>query len=68
MTHAELKEWRKDNKYSQARLAKDLHVDVMTISRWERANRSIPPFLHLALRCLELEGNGQVTKSKKERR
>lgn len=56
MTSDELKEWREVNGYSQAKLAKALTVDVMTVSRWERGVRSIPPFLGLALRCIELEG------------
>ena len=56
MTSDELKKWREVNGYSQARLAKVLAVAVMTVSRWERGVRAIPPFLRLALRCLELEG------------
>ena len=58
MTSDELRKWREVNGYSQARLAKALAVAVMTISRWERGVRAIPPFLHLALRFLELEGGG----------
>jgi DNA-binding transcriptional regulator YiaG len=58
MTSDELRKWREVNGYSQARLAKALAVAVMTVSRWERGVRAIPPFLHLALRLLELEGGG----------
>ena len=58
MTSDELRKWREVNGYSQARLAKALTVAVMTVSRWERGVRAIPPFLHLALRFLELEGGG----------
>lgn len=58
MTSDELKKWREGNGYSQAKLAKALAVAVMTVSRWERGVRAIPPFLRLALRCLELEGGG----------
>jgi transcriptional regulator with XRE-family HTH domain len=61
MTRTELKRWRMDNDYSQAHLARCLGVAVMTISRWETGTRTIPVFLHLALRCLELEG-GESTK------
>jgi transcriptional regulator with XRE-family HTH domain len=69
MTHNELKKWRIKNNYSQSQLAKALGTHVMTVSQWERNIRSIPSFLHLALRCLELEG-GESTKgkSKQERR
>lgn len=50
-----MKKWRADNGYSQSLLAKALGVAVMTVSRWETGLRSIPSFLHLALRCLESE-------------
>ncbi len=63
MTKNELKQWRANNGYSQSRLAKALDVAVMTISRWETGLRTIPTFLHLALRCLELEG-GEIEKGK----
>jgi transcriptional regulator with XRE-family HTH domain len=68
MNRDELKKWRQRNGYSQGQLAKVLGVDVMTVSRWERGVREIPSFLHLALRCLELEGS-HISKGKtKERR
>mgnify|MGYP003759421363 CR=1 FL=1 len=53
MTNEELKHWRAVNGYSQAALAKALGVASMTVSRWEMGIRTIPPFLHLALKCLE---------------
>jgi transcriptional regulator with XRE-family HTH domain len=53
MMPVQLKKWRRENGYSQNQLAKVLDVDVMTVSRWERGVRSIPPFLHLALECLK---------------
>lgn len=73
MTKDELKEWRKLNGYSQGGLAKALAVHIMTVSRWERGTREIPPFLRLALRCLELEGGKEDTgtfgyKAKKTRK
>jgi transcriptional regulator with XRE-family HTH domain len=69
MTHNELKKWREKKGYSQSELAKALGTHVMTVSQWERNIRTIPTFLHLALRCLELEG-GELKKgkTKKERR
>jgi len=63
MTKYELKQWREEHGYSQAMLAKALGVAVMTVSRWETGLRAIPVFLHLALRCMELEG-GELTKGK----
>jgi DNA-binding XRE family transcriptional regulator len=57
MTPIELKQWRKTNGYTQTRLAKALDVYQVTIARWENDVRKIPSFLHLALRCLELEGD-----------
>jgi len=63
MTPDELKQWRKTNGYSQGLLAIALGVIPFTVSRWERGVRVIPSFLHLALRCLELEG-GELQKNK----
>jgi hypothetical protein len=42
-----------------------LGVKKTTVYRWEKAMRGIPPFLHLALRCLELEGGDLKKKGKK---
>ncbi len=68
MKKEELKLWRTYRGYSQAALAKALGVAVMTVSRWETGLRTIPSFLHLALRCLELEGGGISRGKTKERR
>ena len=56
MTKDDLKKWRGRNNYSQAKLAKDLGVAVMTVSRWETGNRTIPVYLKLALNWIEYEG------------
>ena len=66
MTGDELKKWREANGYSQSGLAKDLAVHTMTVSRWERGVREIPPFLHLALKYLEMQAKGK-TKKRKEK-
>lgn len=75
MTNEELKYWRAEHGYSQGTLAKALSVHIMTISKWERGIRELPPFLRLALRALELEG-GEIhnkggkkakTKTRKEK-
>jgi len=71
MKPSELLKWRKQNGYSQITLGKALGVSTITVYRWEKAMREIPSFLHLALRCLELEGGESIvkgTKKKKERR
>lgn len=56
MTPEQLKQWRKHNGYTQDALAKVLGVGQVCVARWETGVRKIPTFLHLALRCLELEG------------
>jgi transcriptional regulator with XRE-family HTH domain len=56
MTADELKAWRRTNGCSQSLLAQALGITTQTVSRWERETREISSFLHLALRCLELEG------------
>ena len=67
MTPGELREWRQINGYSQTRLARELKVDVMTVSRWERGIRKeIPPFLELALQALECKGGEKEKKETKK--
>jgi DNA-binding XRE family transcriptional regulator len=58
MLSEELKIWRIKNNYSQRQLAKALGVTNITISRWERGEREIPSFLHLALKPLKKKGGG----------
>jgi DNA-binding XRE family transcriptional regulator len=53
MTKDELRAWRKQGGLKQRELAQLLGVKNLAISRWERGERSIPPFLHLALEALE---------------
>ena len=67
----ELKKWRTRRRLSQTELGELLGVNLMTVYRWEAGVCRIPPFLHLALRCLEREGGGgevRGEKTKKERR
>ena len=49
----DLAKWRKEWGLTQRQLAQALGVDVMTISRWERGVRGIPPHIPLALEALE---------------
>jgi transcriptional regulator with XRE-family HTH domain len=53
MTGDDLILWRKKQGLTQRELAQSLGVDVMTVSRWERGVRGIPPLLPLALEALE---------------
>ena len=57
MAGKDLKEWRQKNGWSQGQLAKALGTITITVSRWEREDRQIPSFLHLALAYLELKGD-----------
>jgi len=66
MTPIDLKEWRETNGYSQSGLAEALSVHIMTVSRWERGVREIPPFLHLALNCLEMQSKRKTEKRKEK--
>lgn len=56
MEPAELIQWRQSRRLTLEELGRALGVTKGCLSRWESGERKIPPFLHLALRCLELEG------------
>ena len=47
-----LKRKRRELSMTQAELADVLRVNVMTVSRWERGLRSVPPHLDLALEAI----------------
>jgi transcriptional regulator with XRE-family HTH domain len=63
MIGKELRAWRVENGYSQNDLAKALGVITLTVSRWERGDREIPPFLHLALKALPKRG-GEIRRGR----
>ena len=63
----ELKEKRKALEMTQAQLAEALGVNIMTISRWERGVRSIPPHLSLALEAIEANQKKKVSKRAKQK-
>ena len=67
MIPKQLQKWRRINGLSQAKLAKLLGVDVMTVSRWERGIVNIPPYLSLALEALERQG-GETERAKRKRK
>lgn len=55
MNGDELKTRREALEMTQEQLANALSVHVMTVSRWERGERAIPPHLPLALKTVEAE-------------
>lgn len=63
MKSHELTQWRQSRQLTLEELGQALGVTRGCLSRWEAGGRKIPPFLHLALRCLELEG-GELKKRK----
>lgn len=64
MTPSNLIAWRHKNGYTQISLGKALGVTTITVYRWEKAMREIPPFLHLALKYLELKGGETEAKKR----
>jgi transcriptional regulator with XRE-family HTH domain len=68
MKPSELTAWRKKQGLTQRGLAGKLGVAEVTVFRWEKAMREIPSFLHLALRCLELEGGELRKREPKKKR
>jgi transcriptional regulator with XRE-family HTH domain len=53
MINEELRQRREALGLTQEQLAEILGVDIVTISRWERGTRSIPPHLPLALEAID---------------
>ena len=53
MTGDELREKRQSLGMTQEQLAAELKVAANTVARWERGERSIPPYLDLALESIE---------------
>lgn len=53
MIGKELKECRERIGLTQERLADELRVASNTVSRWERDDRAIPPYLDLAIETIE---------------
>ena len=63
----ELREKRKALEMTQAQLAKALGVNVMTVSRWERGLRSIPPYLSLSLEAVEAQQKKKISKRTRQK-
>jgi transcriptional regulator with XRE-family HTH domain len=51
----ELRKWREDRGLARRELAEALGVHLMAVAFWEWGKRRIPPFLHLALKALDME-------------
>jgi DNA-binding XRE family transcriptional regulator len=68
MKPSQLVKWRKEQGFTQKSLAEKLGVAEVTVYRWEKAMRAIPPFLALALERIELQGGEIKAKGKKKRK
>ncbi len=66
MKPSELIKWRTEHGYTQEGIAHILGVAGNTIYRWEAGIREIPPFLHLALECIEKKGDELTQKGKEK--
>jgi transcriptional regulator with XRE-family HTH domain len=64
----DLRDWRKANFLSQSELAGLLGVWPLTISKWERGDRAIPPYLELALETLAGRRKSLIGYLRKSRR
>lgn len=53
MTPEALQTWRRQTGLTQAGLAALLDMHALTVSKWERGDRSIPPLLPIALWAIE---------------
>jgi DNA-binding XRE family transcriptional regulator len=62
MTGDDIRKWRMKNGYTQGQLAEVLGIAALTISRWERGDRDIPPYLHITLKCIPKRG-GEIRKA-----
>ncbi len=49
------RKWREERDLSRRELAEALDVHLMALAHWEWGKRRIPPFLHLALKALDME-------------
>ena len=49
MTGEQIRLWRWAHGMSQLQLAEHLHVQVLTVKRWERGSNVAPDYLRLAL-------------------
>lgn len=58
MTENGFKRQRKTKGYSQSELARELGVNVITVSRWERGAVKIPRMAELALSSLKPKNKG----------
>lgn len=68
MNGDELRQRREGLGMTQEKLAQSLGVNIMTISRWERGVRSIPPHLSLALEAIEIRQKKKNDKKSKHQK
>ncbi len=65
MTGKELRDYRERIELTQEQLAQALQVASNTVSRWERDDRAIPPYLPLALETIEGRLKGSAKQNSK---
>ncbi len=70
MTGEELKSWRSKRNLTQEELGGILGIAKNSVFRWEAGMRKIPPFLHLALKAIDLKKGGEknVVRKKAKRK
>ena len=66
MIGRELKDYRERIGLTQEQLAEALQVASNTVSRWERDDRAIPPYLPLAIETIERRLKGSVKQTTKK--
>jgi transcriptional regulator with XRE-family HTH domain len=68
MNGDELRQRREALGMTQEQLAQALGVNTMTVSRWERGVRSVPPHLSLALEAIEIKQKKKSDKKAKQQK
>lgn len=65
-----MKSWRSKRNLTQEELGGILGIAKNSVFRWEAGMRKIPPFLHLALKAIDLKKGGEknVVRKKAKRK
>jgi len=68
MNPDELTAWRKKHELTLEGFGSLLGVTKACVSRWESGKRKIPPFLHIALKCLKVKKGGRTIRGRKSKK